>query len=116
MKTINLQSKTNALKGSAEIYWYENENVGLNRTLFHKMIIPLKPFDSGFDYYEQPLETAILIDWINFKLSDPTNLDGVSITSSDNAEVTIYVDGVYNICDIKYLKLSRISGDLYTIE
>lgn len=62
MKNIQLQSKTKALRGRVEAYWFENENVDLDNTLFHRLSIPLAAFDSGLDYDEQPVETEIVLD------------------------------------------------------
>ena len=49
MDKIQLQNKTKALDGTIEAYWFENENIGLKNTLFHRLTIPLVAFDSGLD-------------------------------------------------------------------
>ena len=46
------------------IHWHENSYVGLKKTLFHRIEIPLLPFDSAQKYVDQPETTAISIDWI----------------------------------------------------
>jgi hypothetical protein len=53
MKKIELQQKTTAKKGKIEFYYFENENIGLKKTLFHRIYIPLEPFDSGLEYESQ---------------------------------------------------------------
>ncbi len=72
MDTIDLQTITQAEKGKAEKYWFENEHIGLNRTLFHRVYIPLSPFNSGLDDDAQPVKTAIVMEWLNLNLSFPT--------------------------------------------
>ncbi len=115
MSKINLQNKTEALKGKIEIYWFENKHVGLEKTLFHRIYIPLKPFNSGLDYETQPLETEIVIEWLNLNLEEPTNLDNLTLKSipENEIEVSIYVGSAHNPCDIKYLNLKRIDRNLY---
>jgi hypothetical protein len=54
VETIRLQAKARPLEGTIEHYWFENEHVGLARTLFHRICIPFEPFDSGLDYVAQP--------------------------------------------------------------
>ena len=47
MEKINLQDKTKPKTGKGEIYWFENENIGLEKTLFHRFYIPLIEFLRG---------------------------------------------------------------------
>ena len=49
MDVIGLQEKARPRVGTIEHYWFENPHVGLPLTLFHRIIIPLEPFDSGLD-------------------------------------------------------------------
>jgi hypothetical protein len=49
METIGLQTKAYPQEGTIEHYWFENERVGLARTLFRRIRIPFEPFDSGLD-------------------------------------------------------------------
>lgn len=58
MDTINLQQKTRAKKGIVEPYWFENDTIGLPRTLFYRITIPLQAFDSGLEYEEQVGENS----------------------------------------------------------
>ena len=118
METINLQNKTEAEYGKVEIYWFENENIGLQKTLFHRINIPLKSFNSGLDYESQPLETEIVIEWLNLNLPEPTNLDGLKLTTTpeDETEVSIYVGSAHNPCNIKNLELIKITDNIYEMK
>jgi hypothetical protein len=118
MKKIELQNKTTTKNGRIEIYYFENENIGLRKTLFHRIYIPLEPFDSGLDYESQPLVTEIVIDWLNLKLKEPTSLDGLKLTSNhdDDTEVSIYVGSAHNPCDIKKMKFKKIGENSYEVD
>lgn len=112
MENIQLQSKTKALKGSVEAYWFENENIGLENTLFHRISIPLAAFDSGLDYEEQPVETEIILDWYKLNLSLPDNLDGLNLKheSYPDAEGSVYLGSAHNWCDVKNLDIFKGEG------
>lgn len=75
MGKIELQKKTKAQNATVEAYWFENESIGLNKTLFYRITIPLEPFDSGLEYEEQPLSTEIVLDWYELKLENPDELN-----------------------------------------
>jgi len=115
MNRIDLQSKTFPKVGTIEIYWFENEFIGLKRSLFHRMYIPLEPFNSGLDYEEQPVKTKIVFEWLRLELSEPTLLDGVNFTSTprDETEVSIYIGNAHNPCDIKKFELRKVGHELY---
>lgn len=118
MKTIGLQNKTKTQPGIIEKYWFENKDISLENTLFHRINIPLKPFDSGLEYEEQPVQTDISIEWINLQLENPDDLDNVSLESSKNNQVecSIYVGSAHNPCDIKKLTLNKVDSEKYKIE
>ena len=82
MTKIDLQSKTKCLNGTIDYHWFENQVIGLERTLFHRIVIPLAPFDSGLNYEEQPLQTVISIDWLKLQLENPMELGKIRIGSS----------------------------------
>lgn len=118
MPIVNLQSKTKALRGTIEWQWFENENIGLKNTLFHRISIPLSSFDSGFEFEAQPVNTCISIEWLNLKLKDPTNLDGIRVSTTPESEIetSIYIGSTYNPCDIINLVLNQIDSFKYKIE
>ena len=68
MDKIDLQNKTKAKQATIEAYWFENPHIDLERTLFHRITIPLEAFDSGHDYVEQPTETEIVLEWYDLSL------------------------------------------------
>lgn len=118
MGKINLQHKTKPKTGKGEIYWFENENIGLEKTLFHRFYIPLIPFDSGLEYELQPLDTEIVFEWLNLDLADPTKLDKLELTSTaeDDTEVSIYVGNAHNPCDIKKMVFNKIEENRFRVE
>lgn len=118
MKKINLQSKTKAEQGRAEKYWFENEHIGLKNTLFYRVYIPLLEFNSGLDYEPQPVKTKIVMEWLDLRLSDPNNLDGLTLSSSadDQTEVSIYLGNAHNPCDINKMIWKRTVGNAYNIQ
>lgn len=118
METINLQNKTKALLGQIENYWFENDNIGLEKTLFHRINIPLTPFNSGLEYESQPVETEFVIEWLELNLKTPEELDNLKITSKlyNGLEASIYLGYAHNPCEIKKLNLIKIAPDFYKIE
>ncbi len=118
MNIIDLQNKTKPKEGTIEFYWFKNESIGLLNTLFHRIIIPLEPFDSGLEYVEQPENTELAIDWIRLELKNPSLLAGVEITSAFNKEMeaSIYIGSAHNWTNIKSLKLKEIAKDKYEID
>lgn len=115
--TIGLQNKTQAEKGTVEKYWFENKHIGLENTLFYKIIIPLKPFNSGLAYEEQPLETSLVIEFLKLNLSEPNELDGIVIKTnkdSDN-EASVYIGSVHNPFDINNLTFKKLKENEYQV-
>ncbi|MGB0177068.1 MAG: hypothetical protein ACPF9D_07875 [Owenweeksia sp.] len=117
MNTINLQSKTQAERGTVEKYWFENENIGLKRTLFHRVYIPLKPFNSGLDHDAQPVETEIVIEWLNLQLPDPDDLDNLDLSKikDDQTEVSLYLGGAHNPCEILKMNWAKTADHSYLV-
>jgi len=118
MNIINLQEKTTAKEGTVELFWFENKSINLFRTLFHRMHIPLTPFDSGIEGEAQPIETQIEIDWLNLNLRDPLNMDRLILKSTpeDDSEISIYIGSAHNPCDIKKMAISKIGEYVYQID
>ncbi|WP_196888462.1 hypothetical protein [Aureivirga sp. CE67] len=118
MKKIDLQNKTKAEKGLIEMFYFENKEMGLEKTLFHRIVIPLTPFDSGIKEVKQPEETEIVIDWLELNKDNPLDLDNITIKTSfdDETETTISLGGTHNPCDIKEVTLSKIGENLYKIK
>ncbi len=117
MNKINLQNKAKAKKGTAEMYWFENDFVGLPKTLFHRITIPLTPFDSGLAYESQPVKTAISIDWLVLNLSNPSDLDGLTISNAqyEKMEASVYIGGAHNWCEVNQLTINRKKNNLYFV-
>jgi len=117
MDVIDLQNKTKALDGTIEYYWFENEYVGLKRTLFHRIKISFEPFDSGLDYVEQPEDTELVIEWVNLGLKDPALLAGLEITSkgTKDVEASVYIGAAHNWTNIHSLYLKEVAQNKYEI-
>jgi len=118
MKKINLQKKAQAHGGSVEKYWFENEANGLEKTLFHRISIPLTPFNSGLEYESQPVETEIVIEWLNLNLVNPDDLENLQISSQEyeDLEASVYVGGAHNACEILKLDFQKKEENNYQIE
>jgi hypothetical protein len=118
MEKINLQQKAKAKRGHAEMYWFENEFVGLKKTLFHRITIPLTPFDSGLEYESQPVKTEIVIDWLVLNLADPADLDSLIISKEryEKMEASVYIGGAHNWCDVNKLTINRKKDTIYSLE
>ena len=118
MEKISLQHKTKPKRGKGEMYWFQNEHIGLERTLFHRFNIPLIPIDSGLRYEPQPLDTEIVFEWLKLDLADPTDLEGLEWTSQpeDDTEVSIYIGSAHNPCDIRDMKFYKIDENTYRVD
>lgn len=118
MNTINLQDKTTAEKGKIEVFWFENDSIGLEKTLFHRMNIPLKSFDSGLKNETQPTDNQIVVNWLDLQLRDHLNLDKLILKSNseDDREISIHIGSAHLPCDIKRMAINKISENLYEID
>lgn len=114
---INLQDKASAQSGTIEKYFFENEHIGLQKTLFHKIYIPLTPFDSGLEYESQPVETALLIDFLNLSLYNTDELDGITIKSMTDSQVdtSVYIGNAHNPFDILEMTFHKIDDDIFNV-
>lgn len=118
MDKINLQDKAKAKHGTAEMYWFENDFVGLKETLFHRITIPLTSFNSGLEYESQPVKTDIVFEWMVLNLVNPTDLDGLTISSQkyEKMEASVYIGGAHNVCDVNRLNIKIKKDNTYFIE
>ncbi|AWF80512.1 hypothetical protein BTJ40_06640 [Microbulbifer sp. A4B17] len=118
MDKIELQRKTKAKNGKVEAYWFENESIGLQKTLFHRITIPLEPFDSGLEYEEQPLSTEIVLDWYELNLENSAELDGANLSHESYPEAggSVYVGCAHNWCNVKELVFSKANDGRYEIK
>lgn len=106
---IDLKGKTRPLAGYIEHYWFENENIGLPRTLYHRVVVPFEPFDSGLEYVPQPEETALVVEWAKLNLDHPSHLDGVDLSMDKlpGVEASIYLGGAHNWTELKRFTLTE---------
>lgn len=63
--TLNIKD-IHPLKGQMSCNLWENSHINLPLTLYYSIEIPLRPFNSGHDYVDQPTDTAIMIEWAIF--------------------------------------------------
>ena len=117
MTKINLQKNAVLLIGNIEYYWFENKNIGLKKTLFHRITFPIKPINTRISYVPQPENTSIVIEWLKLNLDDPSNLDNVEISSKshEDVEASIYIGAAHNIIDIITMKFKRVKLNMYNI-
>ena len=117
MKAFDLQSKTIPRRGRIEAYWFENENIGLDRTLFHRIYLPFEPVDSGLEYLPQPETTEICYEWLALGLEDPSALNGMNLISADypNAEASIYLGAAHNPVEFDRFSLREKEPGLFNI-
>ncbi len=112
------------LKGHLECHLFENEYIGLPLTLYYTIEIPLKPFDSGHNYVDQPTNTSVIIEWIKFcdkekskQAKNWKNLVGQEFDLSykdETAEGSIYLGSEHCQIDskIKFLALKETIFDV----
>ena len=82
LESVNLQAKTSAEIGTISLWYFDRDFNGLKtRALFHKIEVPLAKFKPGLVVYPESIKTQISMDWIELKLEDPTDLDGINISS-----------------------------------
>ncbi len=107
---IDLQNRTAAVPGTIKAHWFENAYIGLSRTLFHIIKIPLKPFDSGLEYEKQPVKTELVFDWYDLKLAHERRIGGLNLKSNNypDAEASIYVGSAHNWCDVRKLSIQNL--------
>ena len=114
MIEISMQEKTTPLPAKIGTHWFENENIGLLRTLFHRIEIPLAPFNTGQDYIDQPEKTSVYIDWINLSLDDPSALGNLKISHSTHPEMeaSVYIGAAHNPIEVLNLGIVSNESDL----
>lgn len=115
--TIDLQSKAAPERGRIEAYWFENQNTGLRRTLFHQIHLPLGSFDTGLEYVSQPEKTEICYDWLDLGLDDPSALNGLNLKTANypNAEGSIYIGAAHNWIDFEDFSIHEAEAGLFKI-
>ena len=117
MDVIDLQSKAVPKRGKIEAYWFENENIGLPRTLFHRVYLPFEPMDTGLDYVGQPESTEICYEWHTLGLENQSALDGMNLNSANcpDAEASIYVGAAHNPIEFDRFSLKEKEAGLFKI-
>jgi len=117
LDVIDLQSKAIPKRGKIEAYWFENENIGLPRTLFHRLYLPFEPMDTGLEYVGQPQTTEICYEWLTLGLEDQSALDGLNLSSVNypDAEASIYVGAAHNPIEFDKFSMQAIKPRLFKI-
>ena len=115
---INLSEKTRALESEIAQYWFENKTIGLKKTLFTRIVIPLKSFDSGSELDEQPVNTSFMIEWLQLPQESLKNAKIIQISSHSfpTMEASIYLGTAHNWCQIENLNIKRLSPNRFHIE
>lgn len=117
MDVIDLQSKAVPKRGKIEAYWFENEYVGLARTLFHRIYLPFEPMDTGLEYVGQPEATEICYEWLTLGLEDQSALDGMDLSSKNypEAEASICIGAAHNPIEFDQFTLKEVEPGLFKI-
>ena len=118
MHRINLQDRAAPREGTISFYWFENENIGVKRTRFHRIQVEFDPLDTGCDYIKQPEVPRLTIEWIELDIDDPGRLAGVGIFSTFHRkmEASIYIGAAHNPIDISSMLLKEVAANRYEIE
>lgn len=118
LPTIALAAKTRPVSAEIETYAFENRQMGIEETLFHRITIELEAFDSGLGYGEQQEATSIVLEWFDLGLENPRNLDGLDLCHErfPEAEGSIYLGFAHNPCRIEKLLVTRKSDCDFHLE
>ena len=110
MHKIDLQSKAQPLNGT--IGYFEMEN-----SYFHYVSFPLFPFETGLAGDNYPVKTEFMIEWLEFGLKDPHQLDGLSANSETHtkAEASITLNNVHNFCHINHLTFKKLEQNQFMV-
>ncbi len=113
-RNIDLARKTQPLEGKMETYWFENPSVGLTRTLFHRIAVPLKPFDSGLEWELQPIDASFVFDWYALGVVNPREIHGLNLCHRNypDSEASIYIGNAHNPCDVLRLTVAALSSEV----
>jgi hypothetical protein len=117
MPKIDLQNKTKAMPGTVEAYWFNDLDAEGQRTLFHRITIPLQAFDSGLESDTRPVSTEIVFDWYELDLDDQYELDGLDLAHDnyDEAEAFVLIGGIDNWCDVKHLRFEKAGKEKFKV-
>jgi len=99
-------------------YWFENENIGLTRTRFHRIQGEFDPLDMGCDYIKQLEVSRLTMEWIELDIDDPGCLAGVDIFSARRRkmEASVYIGAAHNPIDISRMHIKDVAPNQYKIE
>ena len=118
MTIIPLQELTKRLDAQVESYWFENEDNGLKNTQYHRISIPLSPFNSGLSYMQQPENTRITVEWIDLRLDNPADLGGIVLKSETHPqmEASIYLGLAHNWIEVNSISIAALNDQTYSID
>jgi hypothetical protein len=95
---------------------FENPHINQPATLYHHLIIPLAPFDSGLAE-PQPVHTAFRLEFIQLPADDWRKLDGRSFQLDQyEADGSIYLGRAYNPVDIRRIMFTRLGDSRFLVK
>lgn len=96
---------------------YSKHNCGVETCKYFGLMVK-QGFNSGLEYESQPVKTEIVFDWLVLNLTNPSDLDGLEISSRkyEKLETSVYIGGAHNICDVNRLNIKRKKDNTYFIE
>ena len=88
------------------------------KSRFHRVTVPLEPFDSGLEYVNQPEKPELVVEWIRLDIKDPSLLAGVEINSKicSDMEASIYIGYRHNWVDVKRLHFKELAPNRYELD
>ncbi len=103
--------------GTMNARLFENPYIGLARTLFYDITIPLEPFDSGLSYEEQPVETAFQLEFLRFLLNDWRAFDDRDFTlAPEDSDGSIYLGAAHNPVHVSHMHFARRDRTRFQID
>lgn len=117
MQQIDLQTKTKALPGTVEAYWYKGENPEDERTLFHRITIPLQEFKCEIADKLQSVATDIVFDWYELGLGDIYDLQGQNLRLEDfpESEAFLLIGDTHHWCEVQQLSFEKSGKDSFIV-
>lgn len=117
-------SKIIPQKGQMFCVLLENDSIGMPLQLFYFIEIPLKEFDTGHEYVEQPSKTTFAIDFIRFldnqkrqerNWKNLAHKDFLLSYEEDTAEGCVYLGSEHCQFD-SHLSFSSLREGIFDIE
>jgi hypothetical protein len=109
--------KFEPLTGEMYACIFENRFIGLAPTLFYELRIPLKPFDSGIEWEENPVETEFQLRSLDLPVRDWRLLAGQTFELEEQqSDASIYLGTAHNPVIIERLRFTQLQDLQFDVE